>query len=197
MNEYREGILLVLVGPSGSGKGTVLSKVLSSDTNTFLSVSATTREPREGEVDGVNYYFMKKEEFVRLREKEGFLEWAEYCENYYGTPKKAVMERLKDGENVILEIEVQGAKQVKKMYEKAVFVFIKPPTIEELRRRLIGRNTEDEETINKRLETAVQEYAFAKECDYIVINDDVHEAEKDLKAILRAEGVRQAKNKLK
>ena len=162
----KQGILVLLIGPSGSGKGTVLKELLSVESNTFLSVSATTRKPRPGEKDGESYYFLGKDEFQELIECDSMLEYASYCENFYGTPKKAVLERISNGHNVILEIEVQGAKQIKKMYPTAVLIFIIPPSLTELKRRLIDRNTEDKETVKARLHAALDEIKFGYECDY-------------------------------
>lgn len=180
----------MLIGPSGSGKGTVLKEVLKDDSNTFLSVSATTRKPRPGEVDGEHYLFITKEEFETLIKTESMLEYACYCENYYGTPKATVLSRLNNGENVILEIEMQGAKQIKTMYESAILVFIVPPSLEVLRERLTKRGTEDIETINKRMDTAMCEIEFAEDCDYVVVNDTLEQAVEDVKSIITASGHR-------
>lgn len=181
-----QGVLTLLVGPSGSGKGTVLKQVLENDDNVFLSISATTRSPRKGEIDGQHYYFITKNEFKEKIESESMLEYASYCDNFYGTPKNAVLNKLLNGQNVILEIEMQGAMQVKKMYENAVMIFIIPPSIQVLRERLSDRGTEDEITINKRMETAVKEIGFAYECDYIVINDVLETAVNQVKSIIAA-----------
>lgn len=182
----------MLVGPSGSGKGTVLKEVLAEEKCTFLSVSATTRKPRPGEEHGRHYFFLEEQEFLDLIDQEGLLEYANYCGNYYGTPKQAVLDRLDKGENVILEIEVQGARNVRKMYPEAVMVFILPPSMEVLQKRLTGRGTEDAETVARRLAVARQELPFAKECDYCVVNDTVEEAAASLRAIIRAQGCRQS-----
>lgn len=182
----KQGSLFVLIGPSGSGKGTVLKEVLIDDNNTFLSISATTRNPRPGEKDGKDYLFITKEEFKKLIKTESMLEYACYCDNYYGTPKATVLNRLNNGQNVILEIEMQGAKQIKSMYEDAILIFIIPPSLEVLRQRLTGRATEDIETINKRMNTAINEIEFAKECDFVVINDTLSKAIDDVKAIIKA-----------
>ena len=182
----KKGTLIVLIGPSGSGKGTVLKEVLKNDDSTFLSISATTRKMRAGEVDGVNYYYITREEFESRIEQNKMLEYAVYCDNYYGTPKDEVVSRLDKGENIILEIEVQGAKKVKQMFPEALQIFITPPSFEELRNRLVNRNTEDMETINKRLTQAKNEIGYAKECDYIVVNDEVSAAADDIIAIIRS-----------
>lgn len=184
----KKGLLILMIGPSGSGKGTVLKELLQSDENTFLSISATTRKPREGEQNGKNYFFMKQSEFEELRDCGGFLEYACYCGNYYGTPKRAVLERLENGENVILEIEMQGASQVKAIYPEALMLFITPPSFAELKKRLTDRNTEDAKTIESRLKTARVEFEYAYRCDYIVLNDTVKHAVDQISAIMTAGG---------
>ncbi len=189
-----EGLLVVVSGPSGAGKGTVLKTFLENNKNAFYSVSATTRAPRPGEEDGKDYYFMEKSDFLALKENNGFLESACFCENYYGTPRKQVMDKIESGMHVILEIEVQGAMQIKTSYPSAVFVFIVPPSLEELRRRLVGRNTETEEVIEKRLATAKTELGFVQEYDYMIINDTPEEAARKLEQILQAEGNRVNRN---
>ena len=183
----KKGLLIVLSGPSGSGKGTVLRELLKEEENIFLSVSATTRSPRPGEENGVHYFFLSREEFEAEIANDGMLEHACYCENYYGTPKKPVFDRCDNGQDVILEIEVQGAMQVLEKQKEAVSIFIMPPSLTELRERLIGRQTEDMETVERRLATALEEMKYAKRYDYIVVNDSIQEAVKDIKAILQAE----------
>lgn len=183
----KKGLLIVLSGPSGSGKGTVLRELLKEEENIFLSVSATTRSPRPGEENGVHYFFLSREEFEAEIANDGMLEHASYCENYYGTPKKPVFDRCDNGQDVILEIEVQGAMQVLEKQKEAVSIFIMPPSLTELRERLIGRQTEDMETVERRLATALEEMKYAKRYDYIVVNDSIQEAVKDIKAILQAE----------
>lgn len=181
-----KGLLIVVSGPSGVGKGTVLAEILK-DENIFYSVSATTRNPREGEVDGVNYHFLTKEKFEELIADNGMLEYATYCGNYYGTPRKAVEDKLAEGKDVILEIEVQGAMNVKKSFPEAMMVFILPPSVSELRRRLNKRGTETEEVVNKRVAEAVGEIKKAENYDYVMINGDLDEAVETLKSIIIAE----------
>lgn len=187
-----KGMLIVVSGPSGCGKGTVLAEILKSD-KIFYSVSATTRSPRPGETDGVNYYFLTKEKFEKLIEEDGMLEYASYCGNYYGTPKKPVEDMLEQGKHVILEIEVQGAMKIKEKCPEAVFVFILPPSLKELERRLNKRGTEAEDVIKKRLSEAAGEIKQAYKYNYAVINGELEKAVDDLKAIIRAEELK-AKN---
>ena len=168
-----KGKLYVLSGPSGVGKGTVISRLLESDPNIWKSVSATTRKPREGEVDGRDYFFVERKDFERTAEGGGFLEWAEYSGNLYGTPVASVQRQLDEGKNVILEIEVQGAFQVRDAAPDAELIFIAPPSVDELERRLRGRGTEDEETIRRRMETARMELSREMEYDYTFVNDDL------------------------
>lgn len=189
-----KGMLIVVSGPSGCGKGTVLAEILKSD-RIFYSVSATTRSPRPGETDGVNYYFLTKEKFEKLIEEDGMLEYASYCGNYYGTPKKPVEDMLEQGKHVILEIEVQGAMKVMEKCPEAVFVFILPPSLKELERRLNKRGTEAEDVIKKRLSEAAGEISQAHKYDYAVINGELEKAVDDLKAIIRAEELKSVNSK--
>ncbi len=187
MNQMsRKGLLLVVSGPSGCGKGTVLSQVFAKQPDTYYSVSATTRAPRPGEEDGVQYHFLTKEAFEEKIAAGQMLEYAQYAGNYYGTPAQAVDAQLAQGKNVVLEIEVQGAKQVKLRRPDAVMIFIMPPSMKELRRRLTDRGTEAQEVVDRRMETAKREMPQAKDYDYIVFNDTVEEAAEDICAILRA-----------
>ena len=180
------GMLIVVSAPAGCGKGTILAEILKDD-NFCYSVSATTRNPRPGEVDGVNYHFMTVDEFKNLADNDGMLEYAQFCDNYYGTPRKFVEEKLSEGKDVILEIEVQGAMIMKKNFPEALLVFILPPSIEELRRRLHKRGTETEEVIEKRVSKASVEIEMAENYDYTFINGELETAIDDLKAIIRAE----------
>lgn len=181
-----KGMLIVVSGPSGCGKGTLLAEVLKNE-KFFYSVSATTRSPRPGEADGVNYYFMTKEKFEETIENGGMLEYASYCGNYYGTPKKPVEDMLEQGRHVILEIEVQGAMKIKEKCPNALFVFILPPSLKELRRRLNKRGTETEEVIERRLGEAEGEIRQARNYDYAVVNGELSEAVEDFLSIVRAE----------
>lgn len=183
----KKGLLIVFSGPSGCGKGTVLKELMAQDKNIFYSVSATTRSPRPGEENGVHYYFLQRDEFEELIAQDGMLEYANYVGNYYGTPKKAVYEQIEQGKDVVLEIEVQGAMQIKEKCPDAVFIFVMPPSMSELRHRLVDRQTEDMDTINHRLETAVNEMRYAKQYHYVVVNDTVSEAVKNISAIIQAE----------
>ncbi len=179
---------MVVSGPAGVGKGTIVKLACEkAKGNIHLSISATTRNPRPIDEEGVTYYFKTKEEFVSMIERNEVLEWAEYVGNYYGTPRKPVEDALSKGQDVILEIEVQGAMQIKKNFPEAVLTFVAPPSREELENRLRGRGTETEEQIKSRLETANRELSMMNEYDYIVVNDTINEASEDLITILRAE----------
>ena len=188
MNFKERGLLIVLSGPSGVGKGTVCRALREEeDNNLQYSVSATTRKPREGEVEGVHYFFKSREEFERMIEQKELLEHAEFVGNYYGTPVEWVRETLESGQDVILEIEVQGAVQVKELLPEAVFLFLAPPSLQELRNRLIGRGTESEEVIKQRLLVAREEIELMDAYDYVVTNDEVDKAIDRIKAIVTAE----------
>ena len=192
-----KGLLIVVSGPSGCGKGTILAQILKND-NFYYSISATTRLPRDGETDGVNYHFLTKTEFEKLISNDGMLEYAAYCDNYYGTPRKQVEEMLNQGKDVILEIEVQGAMKIKKTCPEAVFIFILPPSIKELHRRLDKRGTEVEDIILKRISKATNEIEAAVNYDYIMVNGDLADAVSDLIAIITAEKLtnKRAKNRI-
>lgn len=182
----KKGTLFVITGPSGAGKGTVLKKVTDDLDHLYFSVSATTRAPRAGEVDGVHYHFKTREEFLKLIEEERLLEYTEYVGNFYGTPLDPVTEHLTQGDDVILEIELEGSQNVKRKYPAAALVFIAPPSFEELERRLRGRGTEQEETILRRMATARKECANMDAFEYVVLNDDADEAARELKSIITA-----------
>lgn len=179
-----KGILIVVSGPSGSGKGTLLQGLMQGNERIKYSVSATTRSPREGEVNGKNYFFVTREEFQQQIQSDGMLEFATYCGNYYGTPRRYVYENLDAGDDVILEIDVAGATELMERGEPGVYIFIMPPSIQELKKRLVGRNTETDEVIEKRLNAAREEIAAAGRYDYIVVNDIIDDAIEKLKAII-------------
>lgn len=176
MNNKKRGTLVLYTGASGVGKGTIMAELLKRDPSIRLSVSNTTRPPREGEIDGVHYNFVTKEQFKDLIDRDGYLEYAEYCDNYYGTPKKQVEDMLDRGYNVFLEIEVQGGLQIMEKYPDVLSIFILPPSMESLERRLRRRNTEDEQTIQMRLAEAEKEIGFKKRYKYCVVNDDLDTA---------------------
>lgn len=180
------GILTVISGFSGAGKGTIMKKLVQNYPY-FLSISATTRKPREGEMDGREYFFHTREEFEKMIEDQELIEWAEYVGNYYGTPKKAVEQQLAEGKDVILEIEMQGGLLVKEQFPDALLIFVTPPTADELKNRLYGRGTEAEEEIIKRLCHAEEEASYMKYYDYIVVNDVLDEAVTQIHTIISNE----------
>lgn len=192
-----KGKLYVVSAPSGCGKGTILSEVLKNNDNLFYSVSATTRCPRDGEEDGVNYYFLSVEDFKKEIENGGMLEYAQFCDNYYGTPKQKVLDKLNKGIDVILEIETNGAMKIKKAMSEAILIFILPPSVSELRRRLNKRGTEKQDIIDKRVNEAEAEIKKACEYDYIMINDELEKAIEDFEAILKASKLTNENNKSK
>ena len=170
--------LIILTGPSGVGKGTVIKEILGKEKNISLSISATTRKPREGEKDGENYYFLNEEKFKEMIEQNLFLEWAQFAGNYYGTPLSSVNEKIKNGFKVLLEIEVEGAKQIKEKFPDSLSIFLLPPDKEELERRIRNRGTEKEESIKRRLSRANYEISVSNEFDFALINYDVDETAK-------------------
>ena len=191
----KKGQLIVVSGPSGVGKGTVLKEYLNSRDGIAYSVSATTRQPRPSEENGIHYYFLSREEFERTAAEGGMLEYASYNGNYYGTPKAPVEQQRNQGNDVVLEIEVQGALQVKKSCPDALLIFVAPPSFEELKNRLTGRQTEDAKTVENRLNIARQELMCAGEYDYIIVNDTVEQAVRRLEQIISAN--RYNKNNMK
>lgn len=182
----KKGILIVVSAPSGCGKGTILAEILKDD-SFYYSVSATTRSPRKGETDGVQYHFISKEEFEQNISDGKMLEYAQYCGNYYGTVRSDIENKLAEGRNVILEIEVQGAMQIKNICPEAVFVFIVPPSVKELRRRLHKRGTESDEVIESRVAEAEGEIKYARDYDYVIVNGELSDAINDFKMVIRAE----------
>jgi guanylate kinase len=187
MHNQEEGKLIVISGPSGVGKGTVINKLIAKDSNIKLSTSITTRAKRPKEVDGEDYHFISKEQFRKLIEKEELAEWADFAGNYYGTYWKTVDETLAEGKDLILEIEVKGAMQIKKQIKETILIFVMPPSFEELKNRLFARNTEDEETIMKRLAIYEDEFAKAREFDYLVTNNNIDETVEKLYEIILKE----------
>jgi len=167
--------LIILTGPSGVGKGTVVKEILSKDKSIWLSISATTREPREGEKEGENYYFLNQEKFKKMIEQNLFLEWAEFAGNYYGTPLSSVNEKIKKGFTVLLEIEVEGAKQIKEKFPESMSIFLLPPDKSELEKRIRNRGTENEEAIRKRLLRANYEISASNQFDFALTNYNVDE----------------------
>ncbi len=185
-----KGLLFVVSAPAGCGKDTILEQVLAKTENVGYSVSATTRAPRPGEIDGVHYHFHTRESFEKMIEEGAVLEYTEYIGNYYGTPRKAVEDMLSEGKDVILKIEVEGAMNIKKLFPECCLVFILPPSMAELERRLRKRGTEDEETILRRTAQARNEIDTAVNYDYFVVNDALEDAVDDLIAVIRAEKCR-------
>lgn len=186
----QKGLLIVLSGPSGVGKGTVCSYLRQVQSDIIYSVSATTRTPRLGEIDGVNYFFKTREEFEEMIRNDELLEWAEYVNNYYGTPRDFVEEMLNQGKDVILEIEVQGALQIKEKFPDGIFVFLMPPSFAELRNRISHRGTETDESLLNRMNVAKEELQMMKYYDYAVMNDQIENATKKIQSIIEAERLR-------
>ena len=191
------GLLIVISGPSGAGKGTICSELRKEMPNLVYSVSMTTRDPRVGEKEGINYFFRTKEQFEELLAQGDFLEYAKVYDNYYGTPKAHVMDLLDEGKHVILEIDIQGAMQVKDAFRDGVFIYILQPSLSVLSNRLNGRGTDAQDVINKRLSLASSELALAHRYDYIVVNDILDEAVEKVASILRAEACKISRNKEK
>ena len=190
----RKGLLIVISGASGTGKGTVCKKILADLPKIAYSISATTRAPRPGEVDGREYYFLSVEEFKAWIAEEKFLEYAEVYGNFYGTPLNKIEERLNRGEDIILEIDVQGALNVKKKCPEGIYIFLLPPSLEELKNRVEGRGTETPESLARRLKNAVAEIKIGLQYDYVVVNDTIDNAAAQIKAILIAERLKVTRN---
>ena len=188
--QNNRGILIVISGPSGAGKGTICKALLEKHDNIFISVSATTRSPREGEIEGVNYYFLTKEAFEEKVKENGFLEYANVHGNFYGTPKVNVEKMLDEGKDVILEIDIQGALQVKDNFKEGVFIFILPPSMEELKQRIIKRGSETEESLMTRFKNAYKEINYVSKYNYAVVNDQLEIAVTKVESIIAAEKCR-------
>jgi guanylate kinase len=193
MTSNERGILIVLSGPSGVGKGTVCKSLRHCAPDLVYSVSATTRAPRVGEADGVNYFFKSREQFQQLIQDNQMLEWAEYVGNYYGTPRNFVEDTLNAGKDIILEIEVQGALKVKQSFPEGVFIFLLPPSLDELESRIVGRGTDSQESIRNRMSVAVDEIRLLEHYDYAIVNDHVEQACSRIQSIIVAEHCRKEK----
>ena len=183
----KKGFLLVISGPSGVGKGTVLHDLMNTQKNLVYSVSVTTRKQRPGEIEGVSYFFKTHEEFEKMIEEDKFLEYAKVHDNYYGTPKEFVEEKINEGKIVILEIDVQGALNVKKNIDNGVYIFLVPPSLSELNNRIVNRGTETESDINLRMSNAKKELSYIKNYDYLVVNDHLNSAINLVNEIINAE----------
>ena len=195
MGMKEKGILIVVSGFSGSGKGTLMKELLTRYPDTYaLSISATTRSPREGEVDGREYFFVSKDEFEKMIAKDELIEYAKYVENYYGTPRDYVESKLDEGKDVILEIEIQGALNVKKMFPDTLLLFVTPPSADELKKRLVGRGTETMEVIESRMDRACEEAAGMEYYDYLIVNDSLESCVAQMHDIIRAEHRRSSRN---
>lgn len=190
-----DGLLVVISGPSGAGKGTICKRLKKEMKDLKVSVSATTRKPREGEVEGESYFFINEDNFVKMINNDDFLEYAKVYGNYYGTPKEEVFKQLKDGNDIILEIDIQGALQVKKNCPRGVFIFILPPSLNELKNRIEGRGTDSKDVILRRMQCAYDELDYAFEYDYVVLNDEVEAAVDKIQCIINAEKNRAIRKK--
>lgn len=191
----KEGLLIVLSGPSGTGKGTLVKEIIKDNPQIRLSVSATTRKPRTGEIEGQSYHFVTEDRFRQMAADDELIEWVEYCGNLYGTPEKFVLDTIKKGIDVIFEIEVEGARRVSEKFPQSVMIFIVPPSFKELRRRIAQRGTEDPEEIEKRISRAYQEMNYIDNYEYIVVNDEVKKAADSIKGIINAEKLKISRNR--
>ena len=190
----KKGILIVVSGFSGAGKGTLMKEIMKQYDNYALSISATTRKPREGEVDGREYFFRSVDEFEKMIAQDELIEYAKYVDNYYGTPRAYVEQKLEEGKDVILEIEIQGALKVKEKFPETLLLFVTPPNVEILRNRLIGRGTETMEVIESRMKRAIEESEGMDKYDYLVINDDLQECVEEMHHIIQEEHKRTFRN---
>ncbi len=189
------GLLVVISGPSGTGKGALTKLLKQKKPHIRFSISATTRKPRDGEINGINYFFKSEKEFEKMIKDNEFVEWVRYCENYYGTPEKFISDSIENGHDVLFEIEVEGALKIKERFPGSILVFIVPPSHKELARRIKGRGTEDKNIIEKRMLRAVEELELVDEYDYLVINDKLDRACDDVVHIMEAEKLKTARNK--
>lgn len=191
---FRKGLLVVVSAPSGTGKGTLLQMLRKVNRNVRFSVSVTTRPPRQGEEEGKDYFFRTVEQFEEMVKNGELIEWVKYCDNYYGTPKKFVEDAIKQGFDIVLEIDVEGAMNIKKMFPDSVMIFIVPPSLEELKKRIEGRGTEQADVISKRIQVAQKELEYADKYDYIVVNDHLENAVAAMNSILTAEKLKASRN---
>ncbi len=190
------GLLIVVSGPAGVGKGSIVRKIVEYDDNVVLSISATSRLPRATEIEGVNYFFKTREQFEEMIKNDDLIEWVEYCGNYYGTPKHLVCKEVEKGHVVILEIEVEGAHNVRRLFPDCVLCFIIPPDFDELEKRLRGRGTESEESIKARLARANEEFKLIDKYDYLIINDSIENAAERFFSIIQSERMRTSRNQV-
>ena len=190
IKQKKQGQLIVVSGPSGAGKDTIINKIAENNNNIWISVSATSRPKRKGEEEGINYFYLTKEDFEKKIEANYFLEYAKYADNYYGTPKEKIIEKLDKGIDVVLVIEIQGAMKIKELIPEALFIFIMPPSEKELLKRLKNRKTEEKEKIVERFNIAYKEMNEVKKYNYVVVNDEIEEATSKVEAIIKAEKCR-------